>query len=651
MRADKSSKKGISRLFRNVPLRAALIVPFVVQVVVVVGLVGYISFRNGQKAVNDMASQLRTEMMNRTEDYISVYLKVPHQVNQINAAAIRQGTLDVQDVPAIEHHFWQQIQIFDTVSYLSFGNIRGEFIGIEYMGAGTLHVEVKDIDVTGEDLHTYVMDDQGERTALRLGVVEGYDATVRPWYQAAVQAGEPTWSGVYQFSSREVVRLGITAVQPAYDKAGQFIGVLAADIVLSQLNDFLASLEIGVSGQSFIIEQDGLLVGSSTGGQPAIIDSNNEARRIQATESSDMLISATAHYLTDMFHDFTAITERQQVDFSLEGKRQFVQVLPFSDGRGIEWLIVVVVPEADFMEQIQANSRITLWLSLLALLVAIVIGIFTSAWITRPILRLNRAAKEIADGQWSQPIHTDRTDEFGELAHSFNSMAHQLREWFKTLELHVEERTAELVQRSTQLAVANAEMEKSNDRLKSEIEKRIQTEAKLQELAITDSLTEIYNRRHFLDLAEKELIRSIRYQRNFSFILIDLDNLKTINDKHGHLSGDRVLQEVAKSIRQNSRDVDIFGRYGGDEFIVLLPETDESFAQIYAERLCQKTSAQLEELEEITDPVTLSIGIANFGGEADLTIDTLFKRADQALYAAKEYGRNCVKVWQAADSA
>ncbi len=251
MIADTSSKKSLSRLFGNVPLRAVLIVPFVVQVIVVVGLVGYLSFRNGQKAVNDMANQLRTEMMNRVEDYISAYLKVPHQVNQMNAAAIRRGTLDVQDVPAIEHHFWQQIQIFDTVNYLSFGNILGEFIGIENMGAGQLHVEVKDIDVTGEDLHTYEMDDQGERTAQRLGVVEGYDARVRPWYQAAVQAGEPTWSEVYQFSSREVVRLGITAVQLVYDEAGQFIGVVADDIVLSQINDFLALVIDSTSSSKF----------------------------------------------------------------------------------------------------------------------------------------------------------------------------------------------------------------------------------------------------------------------------------------------------------------------------------------------------------------------------------------------------------------
>jgi hypothetical protein len=138
MIASIASKHYTSTLFGNIPLRMVLIVPFVVQVIVIVGLVGYLSFRNGQKAVNEMAGQLRTEMMNRMEDYIRAYLKVPHQANRMNAAAIRRRTLDVRDFPATEHHFWQQIQVFDTISYLSFGNTQGEFIGIEQMREGKL---------------------------------------------------------------------------------------------------------------------------------------------------------------------------------------------------------------------------------------------------------------------------------------------------------------------------------------------------------------------------------------------------------------------------------------------------------------------------------------------------------------------------------
>lgn len=197
-----------------------------------------------------------------------------------------------------------------------------------------------------------------------------------------------------------------------------------------------------------------------------------------------------------------------------------------------------------------------------------------------------------------------------------------------------------------QLSTANLQLQESNDQLKTEIEKRVQIEAILQELATTDALTNLYNRRHFFDLAERELTRAKRYQLSFSLLLIDLDNFKTINDKNGHLYGDRVLQVVAECIRQNSRKVDIQGRYGGDEFVVLLPETNQSYAKAITKRLFQIIPAQLEKLEEIDFPVTLSIGIANFSGESDINIDTLFDRADQALYQAKEAGRNCAVDWE-----
>jgi len=197
-----------------------------------------------------------------------------------------------------------------------------------------------------------------------------------------------------------------------------------------------------------------------------------------------------------------------------------------------------------------------------------------------------------------------------------------------------------------QLSAANLQLQTSNDRLRAEIEKRAQVEAALEELATTDALTNLYNRRHFFKLAEQELTRAKRYQLHFSLLLIDLDNFKAVNDNLGHLYGDRVLQVVAKCISENSRDVDISGRYGGDEFVILLPETQPSFAQVFAERLCQVTRAQLAELEEMTISVTLSVGIANTSWDKNLTFDTLLDRADQALYEAKRAGRDQVAIWR-----
>jgi len=160
-----------------------------------------------------------------------------------------------------------------------------------------------------------------------------------------------------------------------------------------------------------------------------------------------------------------------------------------------------------------------------------------------------------------------------------------------------------------------------------------------------DSLTDLLNRRHFISLAQEETERSRNNRDHFSLIMIDVDNLKKINDTLGHKMGDQVLQIFASTLRQSVRSGDIAGRVGGDEFIVLLPESDEMNAEKFAERLCQGllTSPIYSEKGRIT--VTASMGIAEFSGEDDLTLDELMERADQALYQAKRQGRNQVCVF------
>ncbi|MGF1494536.1 MAG: response regulator [Microcoleaceae cyanobacterium] len=445
--------RRLAQLSGRIPLRTILIVPFVAQLLGAVGLVGYISFRNGQKAVNDIASQLRNEVTIRTDEYLDNYLKLPHKVNKINADAVRLGILNAYDFSLMERYFWQQLQEFETVSYIQFGTEDGKFIGDERLDENTFTVEVKDI-YTGVDKLVYRLDSEGYRTDEQVGVSEDYDPRQRPWYKAAVAAGEPTWSTIYQFSSDTAVRLGITAVEPYFDAAGERLGVWGTDIVLSHLSDFLRTLEIGESGQVFITERDGLLVASSVLDQPFTVK-DGEAERIQAAEATDPLIRSTTQALLDEFGSLAQIQATQQFDFDLDGERQFVQVLPFQDGRGIDWLIVVAVPEADFMGQINENARTTLLLCLAALAVATGIGILTARWVVRPILQFNNAAKDIAQGEWDKTVSLNRRDELGQLANSFNQMAHQLQNSFETLEHRVEERTAELAEAKQRAEVAN----------------------------------------------------------------------------------------------------------------------------------------------------------------------------------------------------
>ena len=161
----------------------------------------------------------------------------------------------------------------------------------------------------------------------------------------------------------------------------------------------------------------------------------------------------------------------------------------------------------------------------------------------------------------------------------------------------------------------------------------------LAEIAYTDSLTHIYNRLHFAHFLDIEIDKAKRYGSTFSIIFFDLDHFKDINDNFGHLVGDKVLKKVTEIVSKANRSADIFARFGGEEFIILAPETDIAGALIHAERLRN----DIEKFEFLTvRHLTSSFGVAEFIAETD-NLETLLNRADKALYQAKEYGRNRVE--------
>ena len=161
----------------------------------------------------------------------------------------------------------------------------------------------------------------------------------------------------------------------------------------------------------------------------------------------------------------------------------------------------------------------------------------------------------------------------------------------------------------------------------------------INEMETVDSLTGIANRRHFLNLTEQEMTRAIRYGRPLSALMLDIDNFKQVNDTFGHNIGDEVLAEIAQRCRQQLRSVDLFGRYGGEEFSFLLPETDSSSAMIVADRLQKVISKTPFTARNEAFKVTVSIGVTGFKPNIP-SARALLDQADQALYRAKQSGRN-----------
>jgi len=165
---------------------------------------------------------------------------------------------------------------------------------------------------------------------------------------------------------------------------------------------------------------------------------------------------------------------------------------------------------------------------------------------------------------------------------------------------------------------------------------------RVRNLSMRDSLTELYNHRHSIDLVSNEVQRVARYQENLSILMIDVDHFKAINDEHGHPAGDSVLRELAQLIKETLRTLDAVGRYGGEEFIVVLPHTSYEEARLTGERVRQKVAARPFRAGLSPIPVTVSVGVATYPSEKVDSANTLIREADLALYRAKQSGRNRV---------
>lgn len=191
--------------------------------------------------------------------------------------------------------------------------------------------------------------------------------------------------------------------------------------------------------------------------------------------------------------------------------------------------------------------------------------------------------------------------------------------------------------------------EEANDELKRQIEERKKLEAELKYMAETDPLTGLNNRRRYEALFEQERKRTRRYGNHLSLFVLDIDLFKNINDTHGHTTGDAVLQQTAALCRRCLRESDIIGRLGGEEFVVLLPDTPLSGAVRVAERIREKIAetAFASEEDGLRFQVTATIGVAELGPE-DRNADDMIRRADGALYRGKKAGRNRVVVDTAA---
>lgn len=280
----------------KLPLRSVLIIPFVLQIFAAVGLVGYLSFRNRQDAVNEVASQFLSEIAARVEQKVLTFLDVPHRINRVNIDAMRQGYLNL-DSPIdtfenLRRYFWYQAQQFDSVSIITYSNEEQEFIaatralvinGQEFAALAAVSGASTNYLMKG-----YTTDARGNLQQ-EMFAMPNYNPVSTSWYQAAVRAKQPTWTPVLEWRIKQGISLN--AVVPVYEEtSGKIKGVMGVSLTLREIGDFLEELKVGKSGQIFILEPTGDLLATSTGEQPFILTEGEvKFQRLPATESQNPL--------------------------------------------------------------------------------------------------------------------------------------------------------------------------------------------------------------------------------------------------------------------------------------------------------------------------------------------------------------------------
>jgi len=429
----------------RVSMQAVLVVPFLLQVFGIVGLVTYLCYRSGQEALEKMAFDLTAAAAERTSDRLQSHFNTIHKLLVLNQHDIQQGHIQASDLDTLGQHFWHQLQVFDATTTLSFTRPNGAYVGVGYDHSGSSvsgetmvlsRVEERD-PKTRKDYRLHPQD----RVPQWLQTIPNWDPRQQPGYELALQNPIQQWTELH--ASTHAPTTALDATLPVY-REGNLEGVLTARVLLPDLNRLIYQISAAETWQIIILDRSGRLLASSTGESLLVrhpgMDVWNPKRM---TESTDPLTQSIAQLLQTQWPDLSQIQQAERlymwdgpgetgntmfpVPRGLRSPRYFVEIRPYGDGYGLDWLVIAVIPRAQFAPEIYENLRQTAIWSLLALGGAIALSTYTTRWITGPILGLRDAANQIAQGNYTIPMASTPIRELRQLAFAFRQMADQLQ--------------------------------------------------------------------------------------------------------------------------------------------------------------------------------------------------------------------------------
>ncbi|AFZ47366.1 multi-sensor hybrid histidine kinase [Cyanobacterium stanieri PCC 7202] len=422
--------------FCRLTLRWVLIVPFVVQIITAVGVIGYLSYRTGQNTLNNLADKLLIETTDRTLEYLNNYLGQAEHVNQINSEAFRTGIINSNDVPDLHRYFYRQIRLFN-LGYLNFTDLEGNYVGVGYSYHQKGNLEIARIDSNNPNQKRYYhVDHQGNILTVS-EIDENSSNTFKPWYLTTINQETALWSPIYLWDETSLPPiLSISHTNLVYDADDNLLGVLSIDLQLSQINQFLRGLNPQDNSITFIVDREGAMVANY---DPSFFDSvvDSNGQRILAVNHQDELVSQVTRELINEYQHLDNITTEQFLRLGNITEKPSVKVTPYHHGIGIDWLVITILPESLFMEEISKNLRGTLFFAGIGLVLSAGIGWIMARRITAPIRRLSQSSEDIAQGDWQGGIidyKSSRIREIDILSSCFQKMAQELQSSFEEQE-------------------------------------------------------------------------------------------------------------------------------------------------------------------------------------------------------------------------
>ena len=477
---------------RRVSLRALLLVPLVLQLGATAVVISLVSYQGRQLAASTLAARTQQRASRQVSDYLTTYLRGPQQVIRLMAQAVESGDLDPGDRAAITRRLWDLRQIFPDAPYLNFGWANGDFIGLGQVSNTDRRPSLEVAQAASiERLEQIRLDGQGRPAGLQR-IKPFADFRTDSWYRDPLQAGRPVWTPIYNWvDAPEVMAMG--AGMPIR-RSGELVGVAGVDVFLANISDFLAGLPISQGGEIYIVEGDGRLVADTSGKLPFSIV-NGRGLRHRAQDASIPVIRETARVLIRGKGGFGALDRPQQFTLALPSGDALVRVDPYRDAQGLDWRIVVVIPEADVYGNLRQEAITHLVVSLVAILISGGIALLVVEFVIRRLDRLVASTDAMAEGELSQNVELGSIQEMARLATSFNTMAERLRNSFSKLRSSNRESLRLAQQRSDDLLEREQQLQQET-RLRRRLEQTLQQVSTVaREPLLADPLTGLLSRR------------------------------------------------------------------------------------------------------------------------------------------------------------